>query len=456
MIRSPHSQGHFQIGSPDGSRASLNVTVHDAESNREPTRHPEPRSPMSLLSSMLPSRSNVIKGVSYALLGAISFFAFVLLAAVQLGFIAITYPTPEEQILPAGRVFHVAQYNILAKYLGSNTEPWFLLPLELNESFREEIMTSFYKKDNKTKKYLHNFTNAFGGLLSKDQMQQVLEYDRFFQWSSRGPKVIDEVRSWGADIFSVVEVDVYYELKAALSGYDSIYSRRPRPSSLDGSALFWRSDRFELVGQPLIESFKDWDPTFCCSREEPERDRAYAAAALRDRTDGRVVVVASMHLMRNPEDEKKDMLRAMEASQMMHRVSCLMDEHGASGLVVIGDFNAKPKSWTHLFLLQGWQACTADKINVTDVFMHEMNNGTEWCTSKTNARKEWIDYIMYSGSTIRQIEPGKIEKCPETPIPDETHPSDHLPVQAKLQFLEGPIHGLCKQRQVRPRSVFKT
>ena len=121
---------------------------------------------------------------------------------------------------------------------------------------------------------------------------------------------------------------------------------------------------------------------------------------------------------------------------MMAKVNCLMDEHGASGLVILGDFNASPQSWTHLMLLEGWQACTTNRINMTDAFDNVMWN-RDFCTSKTDARSEWIDYILYSGSTITPTGPAQVRKCPEQSMPSPEFPSDHMPLVFDFQFAEG-------------------
>ena len=46
----------------------------------------------------------------------------------------------------APREFTVAQYNILAGYLGDNRQPWFLYGVDIPPARRAEIMTKFYQR----------------------------------------------------------------------------------------------------------------------------------------------------------------------------------------------------------------------------------------------------------------------------------------------------------------------
>lgn len=62
---------------------------------------------------------------------------------------------PRETIIEADTtsdpLFRIAQYNILAGYLGDNTQPWFLYGIHCPEERRAEIMTKFYQTDDNGK-----------------------------------------------------------------------------------------------------------------------------------------------------------------------------------------------------------------------------------------------------------------------------------------------------------------
>uniref|UniRef100_A0A7S0BA46 Endonuclease/exonuclease/phosphatase domain-containing protein n=1 Tax=Pyrodinium bahamense TaxID=73915 RepID=A0A7S0BA46_9DINO len=344
--------------------------------------------------------------------------------------------------------FSVGQYNILAKYLGDNREPWFLYPLNLSETERYAIQKNFLTKDNGGN-YINNFGNGFGGVLSPEQRRQVQAANAPFAWENREQKLLQTAKGLDVDILSLVELDTYEEFRAALSPeYASAFVKRPRSSSHDGCGIFWRKGRFEPVAEPLKVTFDDWTPGKARSR----KDRALLVVALRDRLDGRVLVAASTHLMRNPEDKGKDPQRMLQVAQMMSRISCYVAEVGAAGLVVLGDFNALPDSWTHMLMLKGWQDCPDSEkrmVDAADVMTGERafpQHG--FCTSRTKARTMWIDYVFVSSKTIDVVDGPIVESCPAEPIPDSSHPSDHLPVRVMLRFREdAEVLGHCAVKE---------
>ncbi|MEC7300879.1 MAG: hypothetical protein VXW43_19670, partial [Pseudomonadota bacterium] len=66
-----------------------------------------------------------------------------------------------------------------------------------------------------------------------------------------------------ADLFSLVECDYYEEFfKPELDalGYDSVYKKRPRPSSTDGCAIFFRRGVFKLIASQDMEFVDKKDP----------------------------------------------------------------------------------------------------------------------------------------------------------------------------------------------------
>jgi len=195
--------------------------------------------------------------------------------------------------------------------------------------------------------------------------------------------------------------------------------------------FFWRRDRFRLVGYPINVTLADWEPRHEFVHHE---DRVMLAVALEDTQTNRVLVAASVHLMRNPEDTGKDPMRMLEVSQMMGALSCMVAQTGASGLVIMGDFNAVPQSFTHLFMLHGWQECAGSGKKMQGAFDDVKWDDEHSCTTRTMARSMWIDYIFYSSATLELAGAPHVEPCPSQAIPDDVHPSDHLPLQAALRF----------------------
>lgn len=346
--------------------------------------------------------------------------------------------SPVAAIADTAVAFTVAHYNILASYAANNRNPWFLMPLNLSSQERAAIMARYYERE-ASGGYRYRFVDGYGGLLTPAQVEEVRVNDIGFKWDVRGPKLLREVQRLDADVLSLVEMDRFEEFRQVLAPtHASAFTKRPRARSSDGSSLFWRRDRFEAIGAPINVTFEDWEPR---QAEVHHEDRVMLAVALRDRLDGRVSVVASVHLMRNPEDVGKDPMRMLEVSQMMQALSCFVADVGAAGLIVMGDFNAVPESWTHTFMLHGWQDCADSAKGMRGAFdaikWGSPDACTPVCTTKTLARCMWVDYIFYSGRTLELHGQPHIDPCPKGPMPDEQHPSDHLPLRASFRFAAG-------------------
>ena len=96
-------------------------------------------------------------------------------------------------------------------------------------------------------------------------------------------------------------------------GYGAVYKKRPRPSSTDGCAIFYRKGVFNLVASKAMEFVDKVDP----STGKVYKDRV-GLIALLAHCSGRQLFFISTHLARNPEDEKQTKSRAKQASRTHH------------------------------------------------------------------------------------------------------------------------------------------
>ncbi len=71
--------------------------------------------------------------------------------------------------------FTVVQYNILAGYLGDNTQPWFLYGIDLTDEQRKRIMSKFYERDESGKFVNEGWPKFVDGVLTPDEMAAVAE-----------------------------------------------------------------------------------------------------------------------------------------------------------------------------------------------------------------------------------------------------------------------------------------
>merc|ERR1712137_253741 len=133
----------------------------------------------------------------------------------------------------------------------------------------------------------------------------------------------------------------------------------------------------------------------------------------------------------------------LQVSQMMNELIVFVSEHAATGLVALGDFNAVPNSWTHVFMEKGWLECPQSNKTMLDAFDVYRKQNPGACTARTNTRTMWIDYAFFSSATLESVNV-EVAACPAGPIPDATHPSDHLPVKATFRFrADATLIGHC-------------
>ena len=76
---------------------------------------------------------------------------------------------------PPSKEFIVAQYNILAGYLGDNRQPWFLYGIDVSEERRAQIITKFYQRDENGKYANAGWPKYVTGILSDEEMKIVEE-----------------------------------------------------------------------------------------------------------------------------------------------------------------------------------------------------------------------------------------------------------------------------------------
>ena len=224
----------------------------------------------------------------------------------------------EQQALWASQsvIFTVAQYNILASYLGDNRQPWFLYGLPagaMPDSRREAIMTKFYERDQQGKLVNVGWPNFVRGLLSDEEQRQIEACnERYFVWDVRRTKLLDTVLGTGADLISLVELDLYesfWQPNMHTHGYDSVYRKRPRATSRDGCGIFWRRKLFTLEAQDHLDFVDRHDS----ETGQTSKDRCALFVLLRHVHSGERVLFISTHLARNPEDFAQTKMRAKQA-----------------------------------------------------------------------------------------------------------------------------------------------
>eukprot|EP00927_Polykrikos_kofoidii_P060004 TRINITY_DN55087_c0_g1_i1.p1 TRINITY_DN55087_c0_g1~~TRINITY_DN55087_c0_g1_i1.p1 ORF type:complete len:824 (-),score=170.47 TRINITY_DN55087_c0_g1_i1:41-2512(-) len=321
--------------------------------------------------------------------------------------------------------FSVLQYNILANYLGKNTQPWLLYGAEVSQELRDKIFAKFYEKGEDGKFVNVGWPKYAVGLLSDEEIKAVEEYDRrCFAWEVRRPKLIETLRSSDADIMSLVELDEYEDFCAALPEWDSAFRKRPRRSTKDGCGVYWRRSKFRLVEW---EAFDFDDSTGPSAQSQADRSCVIVLLAFVANPRSRVIVV-STHLARNPESTDQTKVRARQAAQLMKNLTDFASRFEADDVAVVwmGDLNAQ-----HFGEIRGI-ARTVFQVydHPCHQFLFRCSDVPTGPTSFTETRNVRIDVVMFEPTHLQVLE---IDVPPLTSkIPDETHPSDHVPVRVKF------------------------
>lgn len=330
--------------------------------------------------------------------------------------------------------FSVGQYNILAGYMGNNTEPWFLYGVHMTEERRQSIFKLHGERLPDGKPANPGWPAYVRGVLSEEEQREVERVNRdIFSWEKRKDRLLEVIRDMDTDILSLVECDHYEEFfKPGLAnlGYDSVWKQRPRPASLDGCCVAWRRHTFELVATDTIEYVDKYDPV----RKRTFKDRIALITLLRARLTGDCVVFVSTHLARNPEQPEVDRLRARQIGQVVRQLAEFAKKHSVpeAPVMLTGDLNA-----TSFGKLRGIASAIA--LLRPDTFVHPFTfdcaDVPTGPTSVTTARNMRIDALLYQSERLELVDVTKVPNLStDDPIPNREHPSDHCPISAKFRI----------------------
>ena len=329
------------------------------------------------------------------------------------------------------KTFRVAQYNILAGYLGNNREPWFLYGVDMPEERRERIKRNFYQTNAEGKLVNAGWPTYVEGELTEAEQARVAEnHELFFSWESRKVRLLSEMSRWEADLISLVECDHYddfFEPRMASIGFDGVFKKRPRPNSHDGCAIFWRRGVFTLLASQGMEFVDRVEPT----SGKVYKDRC-GLLALLQHCSGRRLIFISTHLARNPEDNTQTKQRAKQTAQLMKGLTDFANFHGAchEPAILAGDLNT-----TNIRQIADIARTVFDLCNQrAHPFVFSAHAPRSLPTSVTTSRRMCIDYLFIQ-SSLEVVDQDPMESLAEdSPIPNGDHPSDHLPIVFTLAF----------------------
>ncbi|CAD5190732.1 unnamed protein product [Musa acuminata subsp. malaccensis] len=201
------------------------------------------------------------------------------------------------------------------------------------------ILADYLARDHRSKLYFH-----------------IPQYILDWEWRKR--KLLLEFRLWAPDIMCLQEVDRFYDLEKELAtqGYAGIWKMRTG-DAVDGCAIFWRTNRFQLKYVETIEfkklGLRDNVAQICVLESTIQSSVKNESASLLKSSDqlrqANQVVVCNIHVLYNP---KRGEIKLGQVRTLLHRAYAVSKIWNDAPVIVCGDFNSTPKSPLYNFIAE--------------------------------------------------------------------------------------------------------
>lgn len=244
-------------------------------------------------------------------------------------------------------------------------------------------------------------------------------------WDYRKKYVLSEITRHDSDIVALQEVETeqyhkFFKPELATRGYSGTFSPKSRAKTMsddekkfvDGCAIFWKSDKFELDNENLIEftrlAMAKAEGNEQMLNRVMTRDNIALVAVFRLRPNiyqnrvapkepsmnviGSPLVVCTAHIHWDPEFCDVKLVQAMMLVQELQSVLDRTAETwhlpvSAVPLLVVGDLNSLPNSGVYDYLISG--KIPADHADFKDfknqTCIQKLNTSTSCASSTTNS-----------------------------------------------------------------------
>ncbi|XP_020580807.1 carbon catabolite repressor protein 4 homolog 6 isoform X2 [Phalaenopsis equestris] len=173
-------------------------------------------------------------------------------------------------------------------------------------------------------------------------------------WEWRKRRLFIEFGLWSPDIMCLQEVDQFSDLEGelAIRGYAGIWKRRTG-NAVDGCAIFWRTNRFQLRHEEHIEfsklGLRDNVAQICVLESNTgfPAENAVLPASHNPSSGGNQVVVCNTHVLYNP---KRGEIKLGQVRILFDRASVISRAWNDAPVIVCGDFNSIPMSPLYKFI----------------------------------------------------------------------------------------------------------
>ncbi|WOK99144.1 carbon catabolite repressor protein [Canna indica] len=275
----------------------------------------------------------------------------------------------QSQPPPQSERFVVLSYNILADYLA---------------------------RDHRSKLYFH-----------------IPHYILDWEWRKR--RLLLEFRLWAPDIMCLQEVDRFHDLEQELTtqGYAGIWKMRTG-SAVDGCAILWRTNRFQLKYDEAIEfnklGLRDNVAQICVFESRIESPVENESASFPNSSDQsrrtNLVVVCNIHVLYNP---KRGEIKLGQVRTLLDRAHAVSRIWNNAPVIVCGDFNSTPKSPLYNFIAE-------QKLHLSGLARDQVSG--QYSASLSSSR-------LYTGPGLSRAQPHMDEATKDSCKPQDKPENKH-------------------------------
>uniref|UniRef100_A0A0G4HHV1 Endonuclease/exonuclease/phosphatase domain-containing protein n=1 Tax=Chromera velia CCMP2878 TaxID=1169474 RepID=A0A0G4HHV1_9ALVE len=267
----------------------------------------------------------------------------------------------------------------------------------------------------------------------------------------RFPLVVAEILRCNPDVICLEEVDFFERLEESLGkeGFEGAFhpklADKPEGPQRDGTAIFWKTSRLCLAvegetkrGGVQRMRFSKEGEVACGAGGEAEREgkaatQGFLEVHLKGKdSDVPPLMVIATHLRAKEEHE---VTRVVQVKQLIDHLKKVNPKR----CFVCGDFNAPPESSSGSALGAEGQAEEGGGVlplaSLLTKDTAEALTYTTWKIRPKGEVKRVIDYIWYTGATLRPLSVLGVptaETVPKCRFPHAGYPSDHLAVVAEF------------------------
>ncbi|XP_049819753.1 nocturnin isoform X2 [Aethina tumida] len=269
--------------------------------------------------------------------------------------------------------------------------------------------------------------------------------DEALEWSHRRFYIIEEIVEYCPDIICLQEVDHFNFLKNILGtqGYSGLFFPKPDSPCVyihgnngpDGCAIFYRTDKFELLSS-LSRILEIW---------RVQSNQVALMVNLRIKETGKEVCITTTHL----KARKGALLSTLRNEQGKDLLNFVSENCGNRPVVLCGDFNAEPIEPVYSTILNsttmGLSSAYADCDSSNGHSADREPPYTTWKIRDEGEICHTIDYIFYTKNNLEVesvLEFPSGEEIGEHRIPSFAYPSDHFSLVADFKISDQPICSL--------------